>query len=283
VAQSSFARWGPESPCSICRWRDEPEVCSDERNLEWGRFRNSVSDYQCLLGGNRVDYNDDPRVHEVPWVYCVDPEVWNPHLQIPEHLRIPRPTPRTLLLYHAVGNKDERTESNGVNIKSSHVYLPLVDKLKTAGWDIELLEPEGVPNLDVRFLQAQADIFLEMLTFGWFGANAREAMMLGKPVICYIRPEWLESLRQELPDYADELPIVSATPETVERVLVELIADPHKRSELGRRGREFMLRWHAPGPAAERFDAIYRRLIEGAPVPDARSGSAGDSTRAGSV
>lgn len=266
VAQSSFSKWGPESSCAICRWRNEPSVCGDELNLTWGRFRNSVADYQCLLGGNRVDYNDDPRIHESPWVYCLDPEFWKPEIAIPEQFRVNRRSESTLLLYHAVGNKPDRTLEGGINIKSTHVYLPLVRKLQEAGWDLQLIEPVGVPNRDVRYLQAQADIFLEMLTFGWFGANAREAMMLGKPVICYIRPEWLESLRQELPEYAAELPIVTANPDSIEEVLIDLISNPSKRDEIGRRSREFMLRWHSAEAAATHFDEIYQRLIRGEPL-----------------
>ena len=79
---------------------------------------------------------------------------------------------------------------------------------------VELDFVHDVPNSEVRFTQGQADIVVDMLTFGWFGANVREAMMLGKPVVCYLRPEWLESMRKRVPDYIDELPVVSATPET---------------------------------------------------------------------
>jgi glycosyltransferase involved in cell wall biosynthesis len=131
---------------------------------------------------------------------------------------------------------------------------------------IELITPTGVPNMEVRFLQAQSDIFLDMLTYGWFGANVREAMMLAKPVICYIRPEWLESLREEIPEYAEELPIISATPQTVETVLRDLIADPKKRQEIGIRGREFAMKWHSATAAGKRFDQIYRALQAGDPL-----------------
>src|SRR5215207_7785182 len=54
VAQSSFDRYGEPHVCTDCPWRDRPEICSDERNLAWGRFRNSVADYQVLLGGIRM-------------------------------------------------------------------------------------------------------------------------------------------------------------------------------------------------------------------------------------
>jgi glycosyltransferase involved in cell wall biosynthesis len=261
VSQTAFSRWGPESVCSICRWQHEPTVCSDERNLAWGKFRNEVTDYQCLLGGNRADYNDDSRVHEVPEFYCLDKELWHPDVVIPAHYRLPRLGQDAVRLYHAVGHSAERTRSDGVNIKSTHVYLPLVSRLRAEGNQIELIKPTGIPNKEVRYLQAQADIFLEMLTFGWFGANAREAMMLGKPVICFLRPEWLDSARQEIPDYIDELPIVSATPRTVEAILRDLIINKEKRLEIGRRSREFAVKWHSAEVGARRFNQIYGQLL----------------------
>jgi len=267
VSQTAFSQWGPLNVCSICRWQNIPAVCSDERNLIWGVFRNAVADFQCLLGGNRVDFNTDPRVHEVPAAYCLEPEIWAPNLEIPARLRLPSAAAKLVRVYHAVGNKEERTRADGVNIKCTHIYLPLIEKLQREGVEIELISPDGVPNLDVRFLQMQSDIILEMLTYGWFGTNVREGLMLGKPVICYIRPEWLESLRAEIPEYAEELPIVSATPETVEEILRELIANPAKRQELGRRGREFALKWHSTAVAGRRFDDIYGRLIDGRGIP----------------
>lgn len=263
VSQTSFSKWGDTSVCSICPWQHRPEICSDTANLAWGKFRNEMADYQCLLGGNRTDYNTAPTVHESPEFYCLDKQLWHPDLEIPEAFRLPDVPEGTVWVYHAVGNKKLRTSDDGVNIKSSHIYVPLIEKLKAEGIKIEMYEPVDVPNREVRFMQAQMDIFCEMLTFGWFGANAREAMMLGKPVICYIRPEWLESLRREIPEYAEELPIISANPDTVEAVLRDLIAHPEKRREIGRKSRIFAEKWHASDNAAKRFDEIYTKLLQG--------------------
>jgi hypothetical protein len=262
VLQSTFDAWGPEPTCEICPWRSVPSVCSDETNRAWGELRNSLADYQVTTGGNRADFNDDPRVHEVPEFYCLDSEVWRPDLLIPTNYRLPYPE-STVKLYHSVGNADTRVAA-GTNrsLKSTHIYVPLVEQLKAEGRDVELIYFTDVPNRKLRFYQVQADIVCDMLTLGWFGANVREALMLGKPAVCFLRPEWIEQVRREVPGYVEELPVVNATPETVHDVLVELIEDPAKRKELGERGREFALKWHSAKAAARRFDQIYSELLE---------------------
>ncbi len=131
---------------------------------------------------------------------------------------------------------------------------------------MELFTPSNIPNIEVRYIQSQCDIFLDMLTYGWFGAMAREAMMLGKPVICFLRPEWLESMKNEIPDYVDELPVISATPETVEEILRGLITDKEMREAIGEKSREFALKWHSPQVAARRFNEIYTALLAGDPL-----------------
>lgn len=264
VSPTRFNKWKPYPNCEICRWKDVPEICSDQRNLEWGQIRNELADYQCIFGGNRADYNDDPRIHEEPSCYCLDPEFWKPDLVVPTEYQFNNDTVK---IYHAVGNYDLRSSSGGKNIKCSHIYLPLIEQLKAEGYPVELVFAKDVPNKQVRFLQVQADIIVDMLTFGFFGANVREGLMLGKPCVCFLRPEWLASMAQEVPDYISELPVVSATPETIYEVLVDLINNSDKRKELGIRGREFALKWHSAAAGAKRFDQIYSALIDGKDVP----------------
>lgn len=261
VSQSSFSRWGPENVCEICRWRDVPEVCDDEKNLAWGRARNALADFQVLAGGNRADCNVDPRIHEVPEFYCLEPEVWSPDLAVPAGRRLSA-SPDCVNIYHAVGNFASRTSAVGKrNIKCTHIYVPLVERLKAEGHNVDLIFFHNVPNRELRYYQVQADIVVDMLTYGWFGANIREGMMLGKPCVCYLRPEWIEDVRREIPEYARELPVLSATPDTVYDVLKDLVENPEKRLEIGRRSRAFALKWHSAQAGARRFDAIYSALL----------------------
>ena len=80
-----------------------------------------------------------------------------------------------------------------------------------------------------------------------------------------MRPEWLESAREEIPEYVEEIPIVSATPVTVKEVLLDLINDKDKREDIGRRSRAFAVKWHSKETAAKRFDEIYWKLLNGDP------------------
>lgn len=262
VSQTSFSTWGPESVCDICSWRDDPNVCSDEKNLLWGKIRNQLADYQTILGGNRKDYNKDPRIHEVPGFFCLDADYWSPEILIPSNYLLPIPK-KTIKILHAVGNFDSRTNSNNQkNIKSTHVYLPLITELKKEGYDIELIFFKDVPNKIFRYYQLQADIVVDMLTFGFFGSNIREAMMLGKPCVCFLRPEWLESMRKEIPEYVDELPVISATPYTIREILIDLIVNEDKRKEIGNKSREFAVKWYSAESGAKQFDKIYLNLLK---------------------
>lgn len=264
VSQTSFRKWTTElseSVCDICPYKDDANVCSDEKNLAWGKFRNEIVDYQCTCGGNRVDYNISPSLHEVPQVVCLDKNFWSPDIIVPTNYKLPL-ADNTVKIYHAVGNFDNR--SAGIKtIKSTHIYVPLIENLKKEGFNIELLFFKDVPNKILRYYQSQADIFVDMLTYGFLGANIREGLMLGKPCVCYLRPVWLEQMKQEIPEYVNELPIVNANPNNIREVLIDLITHPEKRKEIGKKSREFAVKWHSSDNAAIVFDKIYSDLING--------------------
>jgi hypothetical protein len=74
--------------------------------------------------------------------------------------------------------------------------------------------------------------------------------------------------RSQLPDYAEQLPVVSATPEKLDDVVRELLLDGDKRRELSERGRAF-LNWHFAEAGAQRMRSLDQRLLDGEPIRDA--------------
>lgn len=206
-----MSKWGPERPCEICKWQEVPSVCSDEKNLAWGKARNRLADCIVTFDHNPADYNLEPRVHIVPEFFCLDDTFWNPDLLVPSNYRLPFPD-ETVKRCHSVGTFELRSSALHRNVKRTHIYLPLIERLKREGHDVELMFFTDVPNTKLRYYQAQADIVVDMLTFGWFGANVCAAMMLGKPAVCFLRPEWLKHVAQQLPEYVRDLPVVSGTP-----------------------------------------------------------------------
>jgi glycosyltransferase involved in cell wall biosynthesis len=55
--------------------------------------------------------------------------------------------------------------------------------------------------------------------------------------------------------------LVIATPETVYSVLKDLIKHPDKRRDIGRKSREFAVKWHSAEAGARRLDEIYSSLL----------------------
>ncbi len=118
-------------------------------------------------------------------------------------------------------------------LKGTKYLLEAVEKLQAKGWPIELKLVEGMKYSDAMLACRNADIAVDQLLIGSYGQFAVEMMALGKPVICRIR----DDLRQF---YPDDLPIVSADPNTIERVLKDLVENRSRWSELGRQGRKYV-------------------------------------------
>jgi glycosyltransferase involved in cell wall biosynthesis len=102
-------------------------------------------------------------------------------------------------------------------------------------------------------------VIVDQLNYGRYGATAREAMMLGKPTICYINRS--EPKPADVLLSTQELPLVSATEETVYEVLRNLLADRQERRRLGVAGRAFAMKWHSADSCAERYEVIYDSVM----------------------
>lgn len=262
TSPTSVAQWSSEgnqqNVCSRCVLQQQPDACNDSRSLAWG---GKVLRYCDLIFTETAPALDYTRAHEKvirdPVTMCLDPKQWHPDLKVPTDYKLVRDEGE-ILIYHAVGNYQSRSNAER-NIKGTPFVFAAVERLQQEGHKVRLIFITNQPNTVVRYYQVQADIIVDQLNYGRYGATAREGMMLGKPVICYLNA--FEYDEQDVLPCLDECPLVSATEKNVYEVLKQLICDPQLRSEIGSASRNYAVKWHSADACAERYERIYDQSI----------------------
>jgi predicted glycosyltransferase len=118
-----------------------------------------------------------------------------------------------------------------------------------------------MPNEQVHYYQAQADIVVDQLLIGGGGQNSRECLALGKPVLTRIHPQQHEAFRKASAPF-DPPPYIETDRHTLKENLLRLIRDRAARERIGRESAEFARNVLAPHASASRFAQAYRSLLE---------------------
>jgi hypothetical protein len=260
-ASQTSIRAHAQGLCEHCTWELHPEVCNDAKNLAWARKLAAVCDVVTIEGDYAVDDRIGPKFVKRPVLTALDPNFWRPDLPIPEKHRIHR-RPDELLIYHAFGNIKSRLKTEERDLKGTRAVFAAVDRLKAEGAPVRLFFASELPSSEVRFYQLQSDVVVDQLNYGRFGANAREALMLGKPLVTRLIPDQGGGL-----PYTPiiESPAMDASEETIYDVLKELMSDPDRRQAMAAAGRTYALKWHAAPVCAERYERMIDRIREGLP------------------
>lgn len=144
--------------------------------------------------------------------------------------------------------------------KGSALVLPAVQKLQADMPRLEYAQLSAVPSVRMPAEYAASDIVLDQFRLGVYGVAACEGMLSARVVVGHVLPVVRERVRK---DFGIDLPIVEATPDTLERVLRELIENPDRAREIAARGPEFVRRVHS-GEASAR--TLLENWIEADPV-----------------
>ena len=153
----------------------------------------------------------------------VDPEVWSPGPNVGE-----RGVP---VVVHA--------PSRGV-VKGSDLIEPTMRKLHEEGV-VEYRRISGVPASEMPDIYRGADIVLDQFRLGDYGVAACEAMLTGRVVIGHVS----DAVRQEVAQRTGyELPIIEATPDSLEKVIRRLGEAPTNLRQIGDEGRAFVAAIH---------------------------------------
>jgi hypothetical protein len=164
---------------------------------------------------------DVPRAKWCPLV--VDPDRWhaeNAHLKRDRLRVLHAPTYRVL--------------------KGTDLVLPTLRRLEEEGvLDLELVE--GVPNSEMAARLARADVVIDQFRIGSYGVYACEAMAAGRVVVGHVSDQVRQAVHQ-LSGY--ELPIIEATPNSLEDALRAIQNDRQVAVDASTKGPDFVRAVH---------------------------------------
>jgi glycosyltransferase involved in cell wall biosynthesis len=122
---------------------------------------------------------------------------------------------------------------------------------------VELEIVEGLHHDEARRRYERADIVVDQLNAGWYGLFAIEAMALGKPVVTFLHDEAVARTEEA---FGLEVPVVSATADTLVERLRPLVESPEERRRIGTASRAYVERLHDADRVADRLLDIDSRL-----------------------
>jgi len=227
VAKEDWMKIDEGRVCSNCGY--EP-YCDDKSNNTNFELVRQVASVSLGVDGQKTKEFKETRIRYKSF----DLDLYSPTLKIPTEFVYNSDKSVKVLHSHALIGRT----TGGKNIKGTEYVNAAVERLRRDGLDVTFVNLHGIPSRNMRFHQLQADIVVDQLIYGWYGSTSLEALTLGKPVICYIRPSWREYVASFFPEWKN-CPIISATPETIYVELRKLVSDSDYRIKVGEESRRF--------------------------------------------
>jgi glycosyltransferase involved in cell wall biosynthesis len=249
-SKSNFSKLDNGNVCSNCGLWDK---CIDNLNqLNFSRIRRY---FNMQIGTGSINSSQFKMTHMK--YKAIDLNLWKPDLEIPVQHQLPG-TNNLRIIYSSYLERSGRSWQRR-NIKGIPFLIAAIERLKTEGHAIEGICINDKPSNQMRFYQAQSDIIVDQLIYGWWGSTSIEGMALGKPVICYMRPLWKEFFLKVFPEY-NSLPIIEADTQSIYEVLKKLTVDHSLRRRKGEEARQFAEAHFDPEKNAKTFTKILEDL-----------------------
>lgn len=142
--------------------------------------------------------------------------------------------------------------------KGTRYVLSAFEELRAqapGAFEFDLIE--GLPRPEALRRYAEADVVVDQLLVGWYGAVAVEAMWLGKAVMAYVREDDLPAVPAEM---AQELSgaLWCVTKDSLGAALRAAAADRGRLRQVAAAGQAYAARWHHPAVVALQTTKAYR-------------------------
>ena len=138
-------------------------------------------------------------------------------------------------------------------IKGTDHVLAVIERLKQK-YSFRFTLIHNTEHTQTLRLIQDCDIMIDQMNIGDHGVAALEAMALGKPTVCYIKPSLIDR-------YPPGFPIVNASVETLEDTLADLLSNSGLRYEIGQKSRVYVETYHDAHKIAHELIDIYRKLL----------------------
>jgi glycosyltransferase involved in cell wall biosynthesis len=149
---------------------------------------------------------------------------------------------------------------NHRGFKGTEIIVNAVNELIQEGLNIKFILLEGIENSKIAsYLSQEADILIDQLIAQGYALNALEGMSSELPVIANIEDSNLMNLFRTY-SFLDECPIYSANSLNIKDRIRELVLDEALRAELGKKGREFVEKYHSLDVLSDELVMIFNSL-----------------------
>lgn len=158
-----------------------------------------------------------------------------------EKSKIPILQKKEFLIVHAPTQREA---------KGSYEIIKAVKSLQAEDSSINFALIENIKHSEALKLYREADLVIDQVKIGWYGALAVECMYMSKPVAVYIDKGDLALIPKEMARDL-ESSVINITPDNILVVLKEFIDDSQKLREIGDSARDYAHKWHSPTSVAK--------------------------------
>ena len=212
--------------------------------------------YNYICHSEKIDSNKRRKIKKMT-SFCDTVFYLNPDLKqfLPENSIF---LPYSIASWDKISNKDRKYNypikivhaPSQRGAKGTEEILSVIEKIKNGFPEkIEFILVEGMKNYEAIKIYEQADILLDQILIGWYGALTVEAMKAGCAVMVYIREEDLQYIPLKM--HADiKNTFINCTKFNLYEKIAEIIENPNILKKYSKYSLDYVFTWHNPNYVA---------------------------------
>lgn len=223
-----------------------PETLED---FKWNPCRNCTDQYKNFVGCIIETKKKQIRIHEKLFDIICAPYEAGGYLKNFHDIFFPFNLDDFKMSYTNTIRKENRLRifhaPSNETYKGTKYIIETVTKLKEK-YDFDFILVKDTTYSEYIKELLKANLVIDQMLLGSYGSVAIEAMLMNKPVITYIREDFLEKFK-------DDNPFINANPDTLYEILNKILKDSAMLYDIITKGRKFVEKYHADKVVAKRF------------------------------